>query len=41
MLNQLITFLDSSPSCYHGVGSLARPLAAEGYTALGEPDHWD
>ena len=41
MLNQLITFLDSSPSCYHGVDNLAKRLAAEGYIALAEPDHWD
>lgn len=37
---QLLDFLDHSPSCYHAVDNLTRALAAEGYQELPEYETW-
>ncbi len=41
-LNQeLLDFIQGSPSCYHVIANLAAELDARGYMALRETDHWD
>lgn len=40
-LSELMTFLDSSPSCFHAIKNLTDRLSAQGYTALGEGSSWE
>ena len=40
-MNDLLTFLDGSPSRYHAVEQLRRALEAEGYVRLSESRRWE
>ena len=40
-INNLINFLDASPSVYHAVANLAAMLEDSGYTRLSEAENWD
>ena len=38
---QLLSFLDTSPSCYHAVDNLAKELLENGYQRLWEFQPWE
>ena len=40
-INNLMAFLDASPSVYHAVANLAGMLENTGYVRLSEADHWN
>ena len=40
LVQDLCTFLDESPSPWHGADSARRRLEAAGYTRLQETEHW-
>ena len=39
-MNDLLTFIDQSPSPFHAVDTLAKTLSAAGYTRLSESSPW-
>ena len=40
LANELLTFIDQSPTAYHAVSVIAQTLSAKGFVALSEGDDW-